>query len=46
MFWLVVDIVYVVLSIQQELWPFVLLYFAFCLLAVKGWIEWTRDQPE
>lgn len=41
--WMVVDVVYVVLSVQQGLWAFGILYLIFTVLAYRGWTEWTRD---
>jgi nicotinamide mononucleotide transporter len=44
--WLLVDIVYVVLSFQQQLYAFMLLYLVFCVMAWNGWRQWTRDLDE
>ena len=41
--WLVVDIVFVVQSWEQELWAFVLLYLVYCGMAIRGWSQWTRE---
>lgn len=44
--WLAVDIVATVLSYDQGMGAFVLLYLYFCVMAVNGWREWTRDAEE
>lgn len=44
--WLVVDLVFVVQSWQQKLWAFVVLYLVFCLMAIKGWSQWTREDED
>lgn len=40
--WFVVDAVYTVLYATQGLWFTSVLYFAFTLIAIRGWIKWYR----
>ena len=42
-FWIVSDIVYVGLFLNDRLWPSVLLFSAFILLAFKGLRDWQRS---
>lgn len=41
-FWIVSDVVYTALFLNDRLWPSVLLFAAFILLAFKGWRDWQR----
>ena len=41
--WIAVDIVYVPMFISQRLYATALLYAAFLVLAVKGFVEWRRS---
>ena len=41
--WIAVDIVYVPMFISQKLYATAMLYFAFLILAVMGYIEWRRS---
>lgn len=43
LFWLITDIIYLVLLFQQGDWPSVLLFVVFIVLAVKGWWEWRKQ---
>jgi nicotinamide mononucleotide transporter len=40
LFWIVIDIVSCAVMIHQQLYPSSLLFFAYTLLAVKGYFEW------
>lgn len=42
--WLVVDLIYVGLSIAGGMDTLALLYAVYMALALKGWREWTRDR--
>jgi len=42
--WIVLDLLFVALFIQQGLYPTAALYGLFTLLAVNGWITWRRDR--
>ena len=42
-FWIVSDIIYVCLFFNDRLWPSVLLFSAFILLACKGWRDWRQS---
>lgn len=42
-FWIVSDIVYVCLFLNDRLWPSVLLFSAFILLAFKGLRDWQQS---
>ena len=42
-FWIVSDCVYVSLFINDRLWPSVLLFGVFILLAGKGWHDWQQS---
>jgi nicotinamide mononucleotide transporter len=41
--WIAVDVVYVPMFISQKLYATAMLYFAFLILAVMGFIEWRRS---
>ncbi len=41
--WIAVDIVYVPMFISQKLYATAMLYFAFLILAVMGYLEWRRS---
>lgn len=41
--WVAVDVVYVPMFISQKLYATAMLYFAFLILAVMGFIEWRRS---
>ena len=41
--WIVVDVVYVPMFISQRLYATALLYAAFLVLAVMGYVEWRRS---
>ena len=40
LFWLVTDIIYLGIFASGQLWPSVLLFAVFIVLAIKGWREW------
>ena len=42
-FWLISDVIYLVLVYQPRAWPTVILFVTFICLAVKGWREWSRQ---
>ena len=42
-FWIVSDFVYIYLFLNDRLWPSILLFGAFILLAIKGWFDWQRS---
>lgn len=42
-FWIISDCVYMSLFINDRLWPSVLLFGVFILLACKGWRDWRRS---
>ncbi|HXA17966.1 MAG TPA: nicotinamide riboside transporter PnuC [Thermoanaerobaculia bacterium] len=42
-FWLVVDLAYVPIYLQSGNWLTAVLYAAFCILCIKGLIEWKRS---
>lgn len=42
-FWIVSDIVYISLFINDKLWPSVILFAIFILLAFKGWYDWQQS---
>jgi nicotinamide mononucleotide transporter len=39
-FWILSDLVYLVFFFNDRIWPSVILFAVFIVLAVKGWIEW------
>ncbi|MFP6799314.1 MAG: nicotinamide riboside transporter PnuC [Pseudomonas sp.] len=41
--WIVLDLLFVALFVQQGLYPTAALYGLFTLLAVNGWLTWRRD---
>ena len=41
--WIAVDVVYVPMFISQKLYATAMLYFAFLILAVMGFLEWRRS---
>ncbi|WP_397380960.1 nicotinamide riboside transporter PnuC [Pseudomonas sp.] len=41
--WIVLDVLFVALFIQQGLYPTAALYSVFTLLAIQGWLTWQRD---
>lgn len=42
-FWIISDIVYVTLFVNDRLWPSVFLFGTFILLACKGWHDWRKS---
>ena len=42
--WIVLDLLFVALFLQQGLYPTAALYGLFTLLAVNGWLTWRRDR--
>lgn len=42
--WIVLDLLFVGLFVQQGLYPTAALYGLFTLLAVNGWLTWRRDR--
>ena len=46
LFWIVSDIVYINLFFNDRLWPSVILFSAFVLLACKGWHDWKKNSEE
>ena len=42
--WIVLDLLFVALFVQQGLYPTALLYGVFTLLAISGWLTWRRDR--
>lgn len=42
--WIVLDLLFVALFIDQGLYPTAALYGLFTLLAATGWVTWRRDQ--
>jgi nicotinamide mononucleotide transporter len=42
-FWIVSDIIYISLFLNDRLWPSVFLFGVFILLACKGWRDWQRS---
>jgi nicotinamide mononucleotide transporter len=45
-FWIVSDIVYTGLFAEGGLWPSVLLFTVFIILAAKGWYDWKQQQSQ
>lgn len=43
LWWLAVDVVYVWLMWDQNLFAFLFLYLVFCAMALNGWSQWTRE---
>jgi len=43
LFWIVSDLIYLVLVLRQRDLPTTLLFIGFLILAVKGWREWKRS---
>ena len=41
--WIVLNVLFVALFIQQGLYPTAALYGVFTLLAIQGWLTWQRD---
>lgn len=41
--WIGVDVVYVGMYVQKGLWPTAVLYVVFCLLALKGYLDWRKQ---
>ncbi|MDQ8194471.1 nicotinamide riboside transporter PnuC [Coraliomargarita sp. SDUM461004] len=39
-FWILSDLVYLVFFFNDRIWPSVILFAVFTLLAVKGWLTW------
>jgi nicotinamide mononucleotide transporter len=39
-FWILADIVYLFFFFNDRIWPSVILFTVFILLAIKGWREW------
>lgn len=39
-FWIIADSVYLVFFFNDRIWPSVILFTVFIILAIKGWIEW------
>lgn len=46
LFWFAVDVVYVYVTFKAKLMAFLGLYLVFCVLAMNGWRQWTRDLEE
>lgn len=44
--WIVLDVLFVALFIQQGLYPTATLYGIFTLLAIQGWLTWQRDHAQ
>lgn len=42
--WIILDLLFVALFVQQGLYATALLYGVFTLLAVNGWLTWRRDR--
>lgn len=42
--WIVLDVLFVALFIQQGFFPTAALYGVFTLLALNGWLTWRRDR--
>jgi nicotinamide mononucleotide transporter len=42
-FWIVSDIIYINLFLNDKLWPSVLLFGVFIALACKGWRDWQQS---
>ena len=42
-FWFISDLVYITLFLNDKLWPSVILFGAFILLACKGWHDWKQS---
>ena len=42
--WVILDLLFVALFVQQGLYPTAALYGLFTLLAVNGWLTWRRDR--
>lgn len=40
--WAAVDVIYVVMFVDQKLYPTAALYGFFVFLCIKGWIDWRR----
>ncbi|MGZ0656725.1 nicotinamide riboside transporter PnuC [Coraliomargarita sp. W4R53] len=40
-FWIISDAVYLAFFFNDRIWPSVILFTMFIVLAVKGWLEWT-----
>jgi nicotinamide mononucleotide transporter len=43
LFWLISDIIYLGIFASGQLWPSVLLFAVFIVLALKGWREWNAS---
>jgi nicotinamide mononucleotide transporter len=41
--WIGVDMMYVGMYFQKGLWPTAVLYVIFCLLALKGYLDWLKE---
>ncbi|WPJ94275.1 nicotinamide riboside transporter PnuC [Coraliomargarita algicola] len=39
-FWILSDVIYLVFFFNDRIWPSVVLFVVFIILAIKGWIEW------
>ena len=46
LFWIVIDSVSLILYIHKELWPTVVLFVAYTLVAVIGYFKWRTDMYE
>ena len=42
-FWILSDLVYITLFLNDKLWPSVILFGAFIILACKGWHDWQKS---
>lgn len=42
-FWILSDLVYITLFLNDRLWPSVILFGAFIILACKGWRDWQKS---
>lgn len=43
LFWIISDCVYISLFLKDRLWPSVILFGIFIILACKGWYEWNQS---
>lgn len=41
-FWIITDIIYAVFFFNDRIWPSVILFIVFIILAIKGWREWRQ----
>jgi nicotinamide mononucleotide transporter len=43
LFWVIIDLVSLILYINKELYPTSILFFIYTIMAVAGYVEWHRD---